>query len=794
MVKQSATFIIAGLQRLLAIMVIAITTYCVANYPYASIWLSLILIAYALCLLIAPSIWLLAIPTILPLLNLAPWSGRFFLEEFDFFIWVTLASSLWQGDFIASHRPRFSFTPSLLIGLFLTTHSIAMLRGLFPLAAIDANAFSSYYSQYNGLRVGKSLFWAALLIPAMLRAFSTNQVRARHYLTLGISIGLIGTGIAVLWERGVFIDLVYGDTIYQKLRNLTDFSTDYRITALFSEMHTGGEAVDGYIALTWPFALAGLVTAVSKIEMGIEAMALSAGLYSALVTFSRGTYAAIGVSLVAFAVLYAVGKTRREVSSKQSWHVPIILLATVAICSILYVKGGYYSLIAAMAIFGCTILLGFINGLRHGVRILLMALVCLGGFALMMRGLLTSKWVDNGFVESLAISLPMSVGLLASGIFIGIQTRKFFSLREVGISLTFIITVIVLCVPALSGSYMKSRFTTTHDDFGSRINHWQHAMALMDSSWDTLFFGMGLGVFPRTYLWGKESEKSSMATLNEEGGNTSLRLSNSMDLAIGQRVHLEAEQVYRLSLDYKSNASIGTLDISICRRNIIVPWDSDCISTSQAIKPGKWQHFEWELNMGQIGDGVQIGRRPLALRFTHFYYQPQGDYNLPLNFIEIDNIQLMDRYGWNHVTNGQFEHGLDNWFPTSDHSHLPLHIKNLWVNIFFEQGLFGLFAFLALTLYALIIGIRIARRGDIFAMTLVSSAMGFFSVGLIGTLYDVPRVIFLFFLLLFTLLAQDPALMNQISKRKPVNISPDELPKMRNSFIQPPANLKQIMF
>ena len=397
MVKQSATFIIAGLQRLLAIMVIAVTGYCVANYPYASIFLSLILIGYALCLLIAPSIWLLAIPTILPLLNLAPWSGRFFLEEFDFFIWVTLASSLWQGDFIASHRPRFFFTPSVLISLFLTTHSIAMLRGLFPLAAIDANAFSSYYSQYNGLRVGKSLFWAALLIPAMLRAFSINQVRARHYLTLGISIGLIGTGIAVLWERGVFIDLVYGDTIYQKLRNLTDFSTDYRITALFSEMHTGGEAVDGYIALTWPFALAGLVTAVSRIEMGIEAMALSAGLYSALVTFSRGTYAAIGVSLVAFAVLYAVGKTRREVSSKQSWHVPIILLATVVICSILYEKGGYYSLIAAMAIFGCAILLGFINGLRHGVRILLMALVYLGGFALMMRGLLTSKWVDNGF-------------------------------------------------------------------------------------------------------------------------------------------------------------------------------------------------------------------------------------------------------------------------------------------------------------------------------------------------------------------------------------------------------------
>ncbi len=776
------------LQRVIALLIVAVTGYSVAHYPYAVILLSLLLVAYAVCLIIVPSAWLMALPILLPLINLAPWSGRFFLEDFDFFILLTLASSLWHGDYSRTNRPQFSLPPTLLIIFFLTTHSIAALRGLLPIVAIDGNAFSSYYSHYNALRVGKSLIWAVLLIPALLRAFSNNQDRARHYLISGISIGLIGMGIAVLWERGVFSDLIYGDTIYAKLRNLTDFSTDYRITALFSEMHTGGEAVDGYIALTWPFALAGFVLAVTRFEMGIQLLALSAGLYSALVTFSRGTYIAVGVSLLTFATLYALSHLRREVSGKQSWPIPIVLLLVVAICSTLYGKGGFYALIAASGIFGSAILLSFLKFLRRDIRAMLLALTFFGGLALMMRGMLTSKWVSNGFSESTIMCLPSSFLLLMSGIFIGSRTREVFNLRELAISLTFVITLISICVPALSGSYMKSRFTTTQDDFGGRLDHWKHAVALMNSDWDTYLMGMGLGVFPRSYLWGKETEKSSIAALHEDGINTYLRLSNSMDLAMGQRINLEANQTYKLSLDYKTKANIGTLDISICRRNIIVPWDSDCISTSRALQAGQWQHLEWEFNMGQIGDGVRFGRRPLVLRLTHFYYKPQGDYNLPLNFIDLDKIQLMDGYGWDYLTNGLFDNGLDNWFPTSDHAHLPLHIKNLWVNIYFEQGLLGITAFLALSLSAVSSGIRLSRQGDIFALALVSSLMGFFSVGLIGTLYDVPRVCFLFFLIVFTLLAQDPLKLSQSSKRKIADAGIGNTSKRRASFVQPPIN------
>lgn len=773
-------------QRLLALAIVSWTAYCVFDYPFAQVWLGLILCTYGILLLFQPQAWLLVIPILLPLLNLAPWSGRFFLEDFDFIIWVTLASSLWQGDYSTSVRPRFAKTPWIFIALFLATHSIAMLRGLWPLAAMDGNAFSSYYSQYNALRVGKSLIWAVLLIPALLRAFAFDREKSRQFLILGVNIGLIGMGIAVLWERGVLSDLLYGNGIYAKLQSLTDFSTDYRITALFSEMHTGGEAVDGYIALTWPFALAGLITARSKWPMGIGIVALSAGLYSALVTFSRGTYIALGVSLLTFAFFFLKNHSHTHLSGKVKWSFPLILLALAGICIVLYAKGGYYTLIAALGIFFGAIILSFLKQLRGDLRSILLAIMFIAGFALIMRGLLTSKWVSNGLVESLMLSLPFSSCLLVLGIFVGVQVRNNLSLHELGISLAFLATLIAVCIPVLSGSYMQSRFTTVHEDFSGRFDHWKHATALMDSNLSTFAFGMGLGVFPRSYLWGEEKEKSSIAALHEDEVNTYLRLSNTMDLALGQRVNLEANQPYKLTLDVRTKSEIGSLTISLCRRNIIAPWDSDCVSTSLNAKAGQWQHLNWEFNIGQTGDGVRLLRHPLVLRLTHFFYNQLGGVNLPLNFIDIDNVKLLDQFGENRIINGNFEDGMDNWFPTSDHAHLPLHIKNLFVNIYFEQGLLGIMAFFALCLYSLNSAIHQSQQGDIFVLTLLSSMMGFFSVGLIGTLYDVPRVIFLFFLLMLTSLVQEarqlrvsPAKHNQETTRH------KHTPAKRGSFLKP---------
>jgi len=773
-------------QRLLALVLFAATAYGVAEYPYARLFLAALLAAYLILLHFRPTAWLLVLPVVLPLVNLAPWSGRFYLEDFDLFIAATLAAAFWQGAYSRSGRPRFARVPGLLIALFLATHCIALLRGLLPFAALDANAFSNYYSHYNALRVGKSLLWAALLIPPLLRVFGGDPARARGDLSLGVCLGLVGTGFAVLWERGVFSDLLYGENIYAKVSGLTNFSSNYRITALFAEMHTGGEAIDGYLSMAWPFALGSLVAAGPFWRTALGASALPAGLYSALVTFSRGTYVAVAVSLLTFALGYTKQLFRRGgASATRLWPIPPILLAAAGGCVLLYGKGGFYALIAALAILGGATVLGFLPSLRGEWRAMSLAGLFLAGFVLMMRGLLTSKWASNSLPESLSLSLPLSAALLLAGLFIGGRAREAASLRGLGVSLVFVGLLFAVCVPGLSGSYVQSRFSTVEGDFGTRFEHWQHAVGLMGSSWEVHAFGMGLGVFPHAYLWGKENEKSSIAALQEDGANTYLKLSNSMDLAIGQRLGLEAGEPYTLSLDARTLAANATLDLSICRRHIISPSDYECVAASKPINPGAWQHLDWKFNIGALGDGLSLGRRPLVLRIIHFYYNPQGANNLPLDFVDVDNIKLMDRYGEDHVVNGNFQAGLDRWYPYSDHLHLPLHIKNLWVDVYFEQGLLGLAAFSGLNLYALACGIRLAKRGDLFALTLLSSLAGLLSVGLVGTLYDVPRVIFLFFLLQFALLAQDPAQLTFGRPARKPGHAP-QAPAKRGSFIQTP--------
>ena len=54
--------------------------------------------------------------------------------------------------------------------------------------------------------------------------------------------------------------------------------------------------------------------------------------------------------------------------------------------------------------------------------------------------------------------------------------------------------------------------------------------------------------------------------------------------------------------------------------------------------------------------------------------------------------------------NGDFQHGNDRWFFTSDRHHLPWHAKNLWLHVYFEQGVLGLLIFSALLVFALLLG------------------------------------------------------------------------------------------
>ena len=132
----------------------------------------------------------------------------------------------------------------------------------------------------------------------------------------------------------------------------------------------------------------------------------------------------------------------------------------------------------------------------------------------------------------------------------------------------------------------------------------------------------------------------------------------------------------------------------------------------------------------------------------------------PQTRVDVDNVSLIAPGGQDLIANGHFAQGMSRWFTTSDRSHLPWHIKNLFLNVLFDQGIVGLLLFVALTggaLFRLIVG---SARGNPVAPFLAASLVGFLLVGLFDSLLDVPRVAFLYYLLVMVSLilqADDPA-------------------------------------
>ncbi|NOU12350.1 MAG: VanZ family protein [Methylococcaceae bacterium] len=256
------------------------------DYPLAAVWLGLFLVVYAVLLVYFPWAWLVAIPALLPIIDFAPWTGRFFFDEFDLLLLSTLAFYFWQKPNV-HHRSLLSGPTILFLSLFSLLYAVSLFKGLLPLPEVNANAFNNYYSNYNGLRVGKGFIWSLLLLP-FLQLTVRRYRNAHHYFAYGILLGIASVAAIAILERLVFVSLF-------------DFSSDYRVSAMFSTMHTGGGHIESYLMLSMPFISVLIMSSAHRTLNTMLGIAVFiGGLYTLLVSFSRGGY--IG-SVVGFVVL-----------------------------------------------------------------------------------------------------------------------------------------------------------------------------------------------------------------------------------------------------------------------------------------------------------------------------------------------------------------------------------------------------------------------------------------------------------------------------------------------------------
>lgn len=277
----------------------------------------LALAAWGAVVVLAALFWV-KIPVLLfaplPLIGLAPWTGWISFEEMDLLVtacgcggYLAYALQLNARDRAPAWRHGIVYSPVVIVLMVALALSAAwsMKRGFADAGGFAFGWFQGYHEAMNSVRNAKAIFLVLVLLPLWTAAAKARPRGFSRGLLLGLVLALAGGSAAALWERMAYPGLL-------------DFSTDYRTTALFWEMHVGGAALDGFLVLTLPFALLALLRTRSpwRFAVGLAIALLAA--YACLTTFSRGVYLALPLALIPMVMLADAQRRRAAAAGPES--------------------------------------------------------------------------------------------------------------------------------------------------------------------------------------------------------------------------------------------------------------------------------------------------------------------------------------------------------------------------------------------------------------------------------------------------------------------------------------------
>lgn len=766
----------------------------VMAYPLGPMSITLFAVPAALLSAWNPRAGLLLAMAAMPVVDFASWTGWLTFEEFDLLI-LSVACGAYSGmafKQLSSGKRRVGAVAILLIAVFAISTIISTWRGVNDAGGFVFGWYQGYYEAMNSVRLGKSYWLALLLVPIWWQCERANSEATVRALATGMGLGLGLASLAALWERLAFTGLL-------------DFSTDYRTTALFWEMHVGGAALDGYLALSIPFAAWLLVSTRIKerwLWFGIGGLAI----YASLTTFSRGVYLAVPIGLALMAVLSlrstTVGELRRR---SRGALLPLAVLAGLfGLCAFWVFPGsGYRGMlallvvsifaypvartlstmparraVAGVAMGGGLALLAALAGMvvpkgaywvfalgaamlsagvllpgmkrRDGV-----ALPILAGFSIALAGTVMVAFHWGG--EAAGVSMGAVVVLLAFVVAVGGRMR----LPEISIEgYSALAGVMIACALGIAtfcgGAYMGTRFSTAGQDMELRIRHWQNGLAqLQDLDW---WLGKGLGRYPAThYFAAPDGEHPGGYRLNEASGNSSLLLYGGKHIngwgemfRMSQRV-IPGVPPYQVNFDVMANKAVQ-LHFEMCEKHLL--YNAACIVREVQIpaQPGAWQKFSADLAGTVPTTGLWYA--PVLVAFSVAVETRGG-------VVTLDNIALRDGAGADLLKNGGFDDGLAHWYSSSDRYHMPWHMKNLFVHVLFDQGLLGL-ASLLILIFACFFRLTVGKaKGHPLAPVLAGALGSFLVIGAFDSLLDVPRLACLFYLLLLIGLLIKPPCLRQ---------------------------------
>lgn len=775
----------------LAVVCAAACTLLAWHHPLLHAWALLPCALAAAASARWPGAWPLWLLPLLPLVDLMPWTGWLMVEEVDLLVLAAVAGAYAHWAMVGAGRsptrPSLGRAAALLVlALYGAALTVSMQRGVADAGGLVWGWWQGYHEPLNALRLAKSFVLAMLLLPLWLRAHRQEPQRATRHLLIGMAGMAATVALAVLSERLAHTGLL-------------NFSSDYRASGLFWEMHVGGAALDAALALTMPFALAAFVQARRAPAFIACALVLALGAYASLVTFSRVVYVAVPLSFATMAVLRS--RQRRDKASTRARVLATVALAATftAAAVALFHGSGYRGMLALLGVFA----LGLPLAARAAAlprRALLSALpvaVLLGAL-----GWWTSTWMPKAAYVSYAVMALAGVacvaaielaqrrgrqprvelagallactlalcaglytvahtwggpaagstaglvaGLLAASIcFVALARRAPWpaSLRWQGSRLTTL-AVLALVVGVLDGgSYMDKRWSTIKDDAATRLEHARISLGLLQGPLDEAF-GRGLGRYAAAQFLGGDAQEQTgdYRWLDDEQGPRLVLTSGRHILGWGEMLRMSqriapAGGQARVLVRMRTNDSV-VVHGDVCEKHLL--YTDACLSGKATVKPqgGAWQNVEWTLNGRPSTTGSWY-----APRFIVFSLALES----PAARAEFSQVQLVAADGRTLLSNADFDDGLARWFFSSDRYHLPWHAKNLVVHLLFEQGLVGCILFVLIGIGAfwrLSVG-ALARHP--LAPTVAAALLGVFVVGTADSLLDMPRIALLIYLLL----------------------------------------------
>ena len=330
--------------------------------------------------------------------GLAPLTGWITFEEMDLLVTAVVSGGNLGFAFGLGPRERapawrqglaYPAATSALIVLLAASALHGLWRGVQDAGGWQFGWFQGYHEPMNAVRNSKAIFLALLLLPLWVEAARMQPRRFTRALRGGLVLALVAAALAALWERAAYTALL-------------DFSSDYRTTGSFWEMHVGGAALDGFLVMTLPFAVLTLLRTRSPAYfVGMLGVVLLAA-YACLTTFSRGVYLALPLALAPMLLLADAQRRRSHAVDPESTQAGA---GTVVLPLPRLAKLGALAMAAAFALAAVLVFTG--GGYR--------GLIALLGVMLVLLSMPASLWLPGVGLRVTALMLGALLGALAGG-------------------------------------------------------------------------------------------------------------------------------------------------------------------------------------------------------------------------------------------------------------------------------------------------------------------------------------------------------------------------------------------